>query len=71
MGRRMIDRPELIEASDRDLERIARTGSINREPRWEAPVAMLTSDDIAFTSAVRIGNRPFPDTTTSRILLAP
>jgi hypothetical protein len=41
MGRSMIDRPELIEASDRELERIARTGSISREPRWEAPVAML------------------------------
>ena len=41
MGRKVIDRPELIEASDRDLERLARTGRLNREPRWETPASML------------------------------
>ena len=37
----MLDRPELIEATDRDIERLARTGKTRREPRWEAPVSML------------------------------
>ena len=38
---RVIDRPELIEATDREIERLARTGKLNREPRWETPVSML------------------------------
>ena len=38
---RVIDRPELIEASDRDIERLARAGKTHREPRWETPVSMI------------------------------
>ena len=38
---RVIDRPELIEASDRDIERLARAGMTHREPRWETPVSMI------------------------------
>ena len=38
---RTIDRPELIEASDRELERLARTGKLNREPRWETTVSTI------------------------------
>ncbi len=36
-----LDRPELIEASDRDLEHLARSGRAHREPRWEVPTMML------------------------------
>ena len=38
---RVIDRPELIEASDREIERLARTSKVHREPRWETPVSMI------------------------------
>jgi len=38
---RVIDLPELVGASDRDIERLARTGKLHREPRWETPVSML------------------------------
>lgn len=38
---RVIERPELVEATDRDIERLARTGKLNREPRWETPAATL------------------------------
>ena len=41
VARRTVERPEMIEASDRDIERLARNGRLNREPRWEAPVATL------------------------------
>lgn len=41
LGPVAIDRPELIGASDRDMELLARRGSRSREPRWEAPASML------------------------------
>ena len=41
VARRIDDRPELIGASDRDIERLARSGRLSREPRWEAPVSTL------------------------------
>ena len=41
MAPRALDRPELVEASDRDLERLARTGRTAHEPRWDVPALML------------------------------
>ena len=41
LGPVAIDRPELIEASDRDMELLARSGRAHREPRWEVPTMML------------------------------
>ncbi len=41
MAPRAVDRPELIEATDRDIERLARTGGVGREPRWDVPTLML------------------------------
>lgn len=41
LSRAPVNRPELIGASDHELERLARLGHQVREPRWEVPAMML------------------------------